>query len=673
MDYHVPFDPRLHFGLNGTKESSKRNSQHRRPFDDDRLQFLSREEKECIQFFEETIDSLEDDSEDPGLGLSSGSSTSVDGRSATPSPITVTATERSPSPREHDIIDLVRYQPASLEPRETPFNPPIQGFRTMAINPESHFEIKSKGGPTENFPSEFQFPAPPPPVSLPSEDGFNHGLYHPPGCIPTPVLIAQKIAEHQGGGTSVTPSSILSSRSKGVESSSPPPEGPVKQGPPVLAKPSRFPDNISFVTSSRDYNKTIAKAAVNVNERRAAMLSNLPGGVLLANPDEDRVRNVPNRSTSFQDPSPDRSRMEALSKLGLAHKRSLPSSHSRVTTPRPQSTSDLDTLSSNVSSLNITSKAPSPLSTSNVSSLNITPKAPSPSLVSPTTSVTSTVDFNSYGGKSVAISPTSITPNKTDINSHYVTPSESRPPLVPQRSNENVSPADYNSYGGKTAVFTPSGASGHKRDSTSQHLRNYDSGPSAVGPPPRSTSAWSEASNYDPNSSGGKSGVMTPAPASTTKIETSSESKGRLTDSSFPPVNQAEAFSNDGGSAALVNSYGGRSITVNPSHTSGPKPEVAASGVNPRPAAAAPPSVATRPHSYRVEPRSAEAPRPARQEGGHSSHGNSLPPVPEPRRKTTAKASIFQQGVTVQFSGRGATDESRKAALRKLGLMKNTP
>ncbi|KAJ8381551.1 hypothetical protein SKAU_G00023290 [Synaphobranchus kaupii] len=680
MDFHVPSDPRLQFGLNGSQESSRRNSAHRRSFEDEALRFLSREEKECILFFEETIDSLDDDSEDPGLGLSSGSSTSVEGRSATPSPVPVTGTERSPSPKEQDIIDLVQNRSVRNEPKEVLYDPPIPDFLCMAVkNPETHFEIKAKQEPLENFPSEFHHLPPSPYPSVPSEESLSHSLYQPAGSIPTPVLIAQRIAEHQGGGSTFSSSSFLSGRRTSVDSQSPPPDSPVKQGPPTLAKPTRFPDKISFIIGNRDYNQTIAKASVNVNERRAKVLSNLTGGPLAPEPEERLVQNIPNRSVSFRDPAPDRSRMEALSKLGLTHKRSFPGTNSRVVTSNPQSTTKPETSSSNVS--NYDSK----------------PKAATPSLVSTTTS---TSDYKSYGGKSKVPSPSSMLPNKTDATSQYVITNETKPNLVSQSSLDGGSPVDFNSYGGKTIIMTPSVGSMLKSDSTSQRLSNYESRPSALGPPQMSTAARTEASLSDFNSYGGKSKVMTPATASTAKTKTSSDcfvphdskarvsaasllssykpetssdcfvthdSKARVSAASLQSSYKPEAFPSDSSSAANINSYGGKSKAVTPSLKSSPKPEVTTSDPWRVPAQ---PSVTPRPH-YRVEPRPAEAPRPLRQEGTHSSFGGGL--HPEARRRPVSKPSLFHQGITVQFSGRGATDESRREALRKLGLLKDTP
>uniref|UniRef100_A0A3Q1J903 Proline and serine rich 2 n=1 Tax=Anabas testudineus TaxID=64144 RepID=A0A3Q1J903_ANATE len=114
--------------------------------------------------------------------------------------------------------------------------------------------------------------------SLPSEYNDDHFPYHPPGSIPTPVLLAQKIAENKAGGTSNLPPPSLQ-RHQSMESEKPQSyssDVPVKQGPPTSAKPTRFPANISVVHSIKDHQNQ-SGANVNINERRAQMLANLAG------------------------------------------------------------------------------------------------------------------------------------------------------------------------------------------------------------------------------------------------------------------------------------------------------------------------------------------------------------------------------------------------------------
>uniref|UniRef100_A0A3Q3VYM2 Proline and serine rich 2 n=1 Tax=Mola mola TaxID=94237 RepID=A0A3Q3VYM2_MOLML len=126
----------------------------------------------------------------------------------------------------------------------------------------------------DSLPSEYNPPLPS--VSYGLTD--SHFSYHPPGCIPTPVLIAQKIAENQAGGTAYVQPSSLYCRSS-IESeklSSPSTDVPSKQGPPTSAKPTRYPANISLILGSKD-NQSHSLSNVNIQERRAQMLANLTG------------------------------------------------------------------------------------------------------------------------------------------------------------------------------------------------------------------------------------------------------------------------------------------------------------------------------------------------------------------------------------------------------------
>ncbi|XP_052440984.1 uncharacterized protein LOC127979508 [Carassius gibelio] len=84
---------------------------------DDDLQFLSLEERDCILFFEEIICSLEEDDE------------RKDPHSYTTAP-------------HHDIIDLVHATPDHSKPRDT--LPVIPDFQELIIRPEMHCEAKAK-------------------------------------------------------------------------------------------------------------------------------------------------------------------------------------------------------------------------------------------------------------------------------------------------------------------------------------------------------------------------------------------------------------------------------------------------------------------------------------------------------------------------------------------------
>lgn len=96
--------------------------------EDNALRFLSQEEQECLQFFEETIDSLEESLEEDDrrpLRVSppeiSYPVTEVDGPySSSPNPV---VTVSSPQ----DIIDLVHPEPDLVHSKEPMFNPTNPG------------------------------------------------------------------------------------------------------------------------------------------------------------------------------------------------------------------------------------------------------------------------------------------------------------------------------------------------------------------------------------------------------------------------------------------------------------------------------------------------------------------------------------------------------------------
>lgn len=100
------------------------------------MQFLSREEQECLQFFEKTIDSLEESLEDndqrawPSVGTSGRSLEAAEGpvASSPRSALTLSSPNaRPPSPKDQDIIDLVRPEPDLVETKKSVFNPVTPG------------------------------------------------------------------------------------------------------------------------------------------------------------------------------------------------------------------------------------------------------------------------------------------------------------------------------------------------------------------------------------------------------------------------------------------------------------------------------------------------------------------------------------------------------------------
>ncbi|XP_036375666.1 proline and serine-rich protein 2-like [Megalops cyprinoides] len=677
MDFQVPPEPGLHYGANGSQEGSRRNSQNlNRPSEDEALRFLSREEMECILFFDETIESLDDNAEDLDQTLSSASSTPVEDSPATPSP--VPTPHRTPSPKEQDIIDLVRTQPVPVEPREVQFNPTMPDFRSMAVNPETHFEMKARRDPMENFPSEYHFPSPPNPSVL-NEEGPSpsHAQYHPAGSVPTPVLIAQKIAEHQGGGCPLLPSALLLGRRRSLEISTPPPDYPIKQGPPTMAKPTRYPDNISLMMAQRDHSHAGAKVSTDTHDRKAWVLANLAAGPRSPESKRAPARNIPTRSVSFRDPAPEKSRMEALSKLGLTRDRTFSSnfgSRSRVINP-------------------------SLLSRTKTEPLNRPAHLGSKEVLSTIQAEGSASEFNSYGGKSKVVTPSCLTAAKTDTSTRRASNEDTASSIAPPASHTDSTSSNFNNNAERSKVETTSPTTAAKVDTSTHHMSNDHLAPSA----PPNLSHTDSASN-DFNSYGGKTKTMTTSPAE--KYEPSSHltsiCEGRT--STVPPAIGSAATQMEVDTSEF-NSYGGKSKVVTParaltaqteptadssiSHDNASKAATASPSPGPK-ADAAPkdvnnhsnnttavtsslskPGVSVTGGSARL---TATTPRPSHPEGSLGSQvATTVPAFLEVRRRSVSKPAFFHQGITVQFSGRGATDESRREALRKLGLLRDTP
>uniref|UniRef100_A0A8C9SMD3 Proline and serine-rich protein 2-like n=1 Tax=Scleropages formosus TaxID=113540 RepID=A0A8C9SMD3_SCLFO len=218
----------------------------------------------------------------------------------------------------------------------------------MVVSPETHFELKPKCEPAENFPSGYSI-SPSLSPSGPNEeaDPSSHSVHQPAGSIPTPVIIAQKIAAYQGAGDPISPSSILSTHRRNLDSAggssfSASVDHLVREGSPtvVVAKPTRYPDNITIQVGSRDYGQLNNRASVNVLHRQAQVLANITGtSSTLETLETKTERKIPTRSISFRDPAPDRSHMEALSKLGLTSSRAISRTNSHLVQVNPPSVS----------------------------------------------------------------------------------------------------------------------------------------------------------------------------------------------------------------------------------------------------------------------------------------------------------------------------------------------
>ncbi|XP_063073334.1 mucin-2 [Engraulis encrasicolus] len=676
MDVQV--QPSLHCRVNGGHDPSV--GARAQIYDDDALKHLSLEEKECLLFFEETIDSLEDGFQDnldqvDGAVSSSGSNTPVEGLSPVSAPQSpIQASTPVPphlhSPRDNDIIDLVHPPPSD----HMVFPATMPDFQSLAVAPETHFEMKAKRDHLENFPSEYQHLPQASSSSMPSAQGQDGGsvgggapgggggYQPPPGSVPTPVVIAQKLAENQGENQVLLPS-MLAKRRRSLETTtrvmsppSPVAEQPGKQGPPTSTKPTI---NVNH--------HMVAVAAVNAaQERRAQALANLGAGAPhpMEGGEPPCRRNLPTRSVSFRDSAPEKSHMEALSKLGLVRTRA------KSITPTVEATNEPD-----LPLAKPKSPTPTPIGTTSTSSSSSSSSSSSPS---PTLKAEIHTDFNRFGGKSTVVTPSPMTSTTPDVPASFIVP-----------PSADVVSRDFNSFGGKTITVIPAASNSPP--------------PSArtTPPPPKA-----DAPAFETNSTyyGGRTKTIIPASAlaradvpdgsvHTPRTHTPSPPstiRGEIPNAPTPTPTVPTATSNS------IGHYGCKSKVITPTLPATALPKVVDPPAQLEAPAPRPDVQVTRGNSFGsrtpvVVPmpgmiaggtrgtKSATlpptAPKPA---NPHRTTRlpSSPPPEPEPRRSSISskpgKPSFRSQGITVQFSGRGATDESRREALRKLGLLKDT-
>ncbi|KAM8972129.1 proline and serine-rich protein 2 [Pelodytes ibericus] len=289
------------FDSQGSRSRSRSST-----FDDENLKYLTSEEKNALLFFEETIDAFEDDIEDPSL--SRGTHFVYSARS----------TDDSQSETE-DIIDLV----------QSSFNIILICLIDSGIG----------SGSDDQKPTQKDAEVPQSitsvssPMTIPAKAvQINNEAYSPDlpgenrkflGAVPTPVIIAQKISEKNADNGKFSPLSPRESKPVDVKKSvgtSPISEGHFIFPSSASTKVGRFPTNINIKPVGKQYNKTIAKAAVNVHERKAQMLANLHGPTFYADEIDGKLTREQlsrNRSTSFRDAANEQTRYEALTKLGL--------------------------------------------------------------------------------------------------------------------------------------------------------------------------------------------------------------------------------------------------------------------------------------------------------------------------------------------------------------------
>ncbi|NWX83935.1 PRSR2 protein, partial [Nothoprocta pentlandii] len=277
--------------------------------DDERLKYLTHEEKDVLMFFEETIDALDDALEEPAL---------PDSGVHSQSPRSTEENVSSHSETE-DIIDLVQSTPDGSDHEDPPATDAEPGSGTFGMLDSSW----RPDGPKAAVPADLlstppprEMLPPPPPPPLPP-------VQHPRllRSVPTPLVMAQKMSEQQGESRARAAKEGNPERRR-----APVPNGeqaaPAKPAAAPAPKLHRFPSNINITNAGgREFSETISKAAVNVQERRAQVLANINGGALLAaEPEEKLQRNDllgRNRSSSLRDLSSEQARYEALTKLGL--------------------------------------------------------------------------------------------------------------------------------------------------------------------------------------------------------------------------------------------------------------------------------------------------------------------------------------------------------------------
>ncbi|KAF4081002.1 hypothetical protein AMELA_G00155750 [Ameiurus melas] len=588
MDVNVHGNPRLHYPLNGYQQTNE-----------DGLQFLSVEEKECILFFEETIDSLEEGFDD-SKGLTPRRSTPAEIlRASSKSALSpARAAKVSPGLMEHDIIDLVH----------SPNNLTVPDFPNIDAIPEPHYETMPQKESVVQSSSR-------------SSDAHEENSHQPPpGSVPTPVVIASKISEHQGAG-GITPSKLLGHR-RSLEP---------RRDPPMPARIPQLPHNISMTQGNQELSPhSLATAAVNVQERRSEMLANLPAGTHpLEGGEPACVRNVPIRSVSFKDIAPEKSRMEALSKLGLTGGKTPHSTSSMVTKGSSSTTSAYS------SSYKMSSSASPPVSSSNKVSSSPNSNRVSVSTQAHTTNTNSSKNSSTSGAKSI-----------------YSGGYEPKPKSEPSSSNVNY-------YKGKTAAVSP--ISKNTAATFNQDRR------SSIPP----TSA--EVKQPDFNSYGGKTIIL----------NTTMGAKAESVPSSNTPEPAETQLNSYGGRSRVINSVVNTDVPdgVNCAHSTVPptthhgdptrsRYPSEQKSYDAKPKAALQPDPVNQP-IVRTRPATLPPPTSSKPQRPFGSQRPRPDPVP-PEILSKPAPSFRNQSVTVQFSGRGTTGESRRDALRRLGLLKNT-
>ncbi|NXI52167.1 PRSR2 protein, partial [Chloroceryle aenea] len=288
--------------------------------DDECLKYLTHEEQDVLMFFEETIDALEDDLEEPvqrdsGIHCQSPRSTEENVSSHSETEDIIDLVQSTPEGSDHEGPPSSETEPEDLMTYSCfDFEGLDATSRTESPKPAVPADLPPHPPVPHNQLSEPLPPPPPPPVQHPK-------LLR---SVPTPLIMAQKISEQQMESRMRFPSALKEGNldrkklpvANGDYFAAP------KHPPAPAPKLHRFPSNINITNvSGKEFSETISKAAVNVQERRAQVLANINGGAFLAPELEEKLQKNDflqrNRSSSLRDLSSEQTRYEALTKLGL--------------------------------------------------------------------------------------------------------------------------------------------------------------------------------------------------------------------------------------------------------------------------------------------------------------------------------------------------------------------
>lgn len=270
----------------GSLESRSSSSRSRSfTLDDESLRHLTHEEKDVLQFFEDTIDSLEEDLEEQELGDNGapGQSPSHSGQGS--------AGDHVPS--DTAFIDLVSLGHTAEGEAEPLPDAVVQAEGAASVRkneaaldsgvPDTPEEAQSAPSSPEALPPALADTGAP---SSPRRELLSPTApaEHPKlaRSVPTPLVLAQQISEKLSGDEALSPTSPWREGRRTPTFPAPRLGEPLLGGSRSATLPApklhRFPSNISVTNSAgRDFSQTISKAAVSVQERKARVLANING------------------------------------------------------------------------------------------------------------------------------------------------------------------------------------------------------------------------------------------------------------------------------------------------------------------------------------------------------------------------------------------------------------